>query len=379
MSRLAATLAGFFRPSREFSSITGQVAYAAANLRRTFRVHLPLYILTIGYVAASLLLLSWYGQRFDPRACYLFLRLVAIVAIFWLLTLATWDVVQLWRSGAPTGLTNLLLERMIRRLLKGDRLGNSFHALMILPTMIVAFTAVKQIIPLIQPFSWDQTLARWDQIIGFGHMPWQILQVVLGHPAITVALNFVYDAWFLLMFAFLIGFGFSARSNVLRLQFLIAFCCAWIFPGTLCAIAFSSAGPCYYAYLYHGISPYSAQMSYLHGIGANFVWSLAIQDDLWRSYKTGVGAFNGISAMPSLHVVVAVLLALAGSRINRKLGVALWILAGLIVLGSVHLAWHYAVDGLAGVLLALVCWWAGGYAARNWCGLPAEERSIEPR
>lgn len=291
------------------------------------------------------------------------------MVMLWLLALAAWDVIQLWRGGAPSGLANLLLARVAGRLFKGDRSGNSFHALMILPLMIVVFTADKQIIPWIQPFSWDPTFVRWDQMLGFGRMPWQILQPALGHPAITVALNFAYDTWFLLMFGFLIGFGFSARSSILRLQFLIALCLAWIIPGTLCAMAFSSAGPCYYAYLYPGPSPFAGQMSYLHGIGANLIWSLTVQDNLWRSYTTSMGAINGISAMPSMHVVVAVLLALAGNRFNRKFGVALWIFAASIVLGSVHLMWHYAVDAIAGIFLALCCWWIGGYGARNWCGL----------
>jgi hypothetical protein len=365
---LAATLAGFLRPASERPFIAQRLANAIARIRRTFRAHLPLYVLTAGYIAASLLLLSRYGGQFDPRTSSLFLQSVAFAALFWLLTLAMWDLVQLWRSGAPRGLANLLLERMVRRLLKGDRLGNSFHTLMTVPPMIVAFTAVKQIIPLIQPFSWDRIFARWDQIIGFGRMPWEILQPMLGYPAITVAINFAYDSWFLLMFAFLIGFGFSARSSALRFQFLIAFCCAWIVPGTLCAIAFSSAGPCYYSHLYPGPSPFSAQMAYLYGIGADLIWSLTVQEGLWHSYIAGAGALNGISAMPSMHVVVAVLLASAGNHINRKLGAALWTFTVVIMLGAVHLMWHYAVDVIAGAWLGLCCWWIGGYGVRHWCG-----------
>ena len=32
----------------------------------------------------------------------------------------------------------------------------------------------------------------------------------------------------------------------------------------------------------------------------------------------------------------------------------------MVLLGSVLLAWHYAVDGYAGAMIALACWWLAG-------------------
>jgi hypothetical protein len=60
--------------------------------------------------------------------------------------------------------------------------------------------------------------------------------------------------------------------------------------------------------------------------------------------------------MPSLHVASAVLLALACGRLNRRLATAMWANAALIWLGSVHLAWHYAIDGVLGGAIALAAW-----------------------
>jgi hypothetical protein len=37
----------------------------------------------------------------------------------------------------------------------------------------------------------------------------------------------------------------------------------------------------------------------------------------------------------------------------------------VILVGSVHLAWHYAVDGLAGILLAAIFWAAAGTIANR--------------
>jgi len=75
--------------------------------------------------------------------------------------------------------------------------------------------------------------------------------------------------------------------------------------------------------------------------------------------------------MPSLHVAIAVLQALLGWRLSRKLGLILTGYAVIVLLGSVHLAWHYAVDGYLSILLALIVWKASGWAmglrpARSW-------------
>ena len=47
----------------------------------------------------------------------------------------------------------------------------------------------------------------------------------------------------------------------------------------------------------------------------------------------------------------------------------------LIFLGSIHLGWHYAIDGYFGAALAVVCWWLTGRLIdwhRQKIALPAE-------
>ena len=58
------------------------------------------------------------------------------------------------------------------------------------------------------------------------------------------------------------------------------------------------------------------------------------------------------------------LFALLGWRLHRAAGIGLTIFAALILVGSVHLAWHYAVDSYAGVLIGLLSWWIAGHLAR---------------
>jgi membrane-associated phospholipid phosphatase len=92
-----------------------------------------------------------------------------------------------------------------------------------------------------------------------------------------------------------------------------------------------------------------------------------VQDTLWQSYTQG-GLVAGISAMPSMHNATALLLALVGARIDWRLGILLWIHCALIFIGSIHLAWHYAVDNYVGWAIALACWWLARPVARWWEG-----------
>lgn len=306
-----------------------------------------------------------------------FLKFVGQLTLLWLGFLVSRDLFVLWRSGAPDSPARLLLERMSERFLSGDRPGNVFHTLVTLPPMMIAFTVVKDNIAVIHPFDWDKTFVHWDLVLGGGSAPWEILQPLLGHPAITVMLNFTYHLWFFLMFGVLMWQAFSARSDSLRMQFLLAFCFAWFFVGSALALIFSSAGPCFYDRLFPDHPLYAAQMAYLNGIGPDWIWSLAVQNDLWNSYATGSGEISGISAMPSMHVTVATLLALLGWRKSAVLGAVFSVFAGMILLASVHLAWHYAVDGLAGAGLAVLCWGAAGWIARRVHSTASEQQRPE--
>ena len=71
--------------------------------------------------------------------------------------------------------------------------------------------------------------------------------------------------------------------------------------------------------------------------------------------------YVGISAMPSIHVGAAVLFAILGWRTNWILGFGFTVYALLIQFGSVHLGWHYAIDGYFSAILAFVLWKGSGW------------------
>jgi len=352
------------------ASLADLRAHCLASIRRTFPAHIPLYICAIVFVSATFAIMAAFHLPMDVSTSLTFLDYIGEFLLLAIPVAAFVRLAILFREGADEPLARLG-QWLSGGLVAGERPGNTFHSVVTFTPLMISFAGLKDQIPHIVPFSWDKTFTHWDRLLGLGALPWQRLQPVVGHPAITTALNFNYDLWFIVMFVCLFWQAFSAKGGLLRQQFLIAFAFAWFIGGNVLAVVFSSAGPCFYGHIFHH-DPYAAQMAYLRATSLHWpVWSVQVQDTLWQSYVTGAGAVSGISAMPSMHVMSSVVMALLAMRISRWLAAIVWIFAGLIVIGSVALGWHYAVDSIAGAGLALVFWHLAGAVARATLKLSA--------
>lgn len=261
----------------------------------------------------------------------------------------------------------------------GYRLGSLAVISAAMLLLLRTYSSWKPLISIVVPFgAVDEGLMRLDAAVHFGHHPWAILQPLMGHPIATLAIDLLYALWLPVNFVVLLwqAAGGPARD---RTRFLLTYALIWIVVGTLMATPLSSAGPCYYSRVAGGPDPYAGLMAYLGSLHAGpGLIALQIQENLW-TYYTGraVLPLNGISAMPSMHVAGAVLFALAGWRASRALGLVLTGYALVILVGSVHLAWHYAVDGYVAAGVTAVLWWATGRYLR-WRGGP-ETRAVPSR
>lgn len=253
--------------------------------------------------------------------------------------------------------------------LRPERLVPFLVACLLMPPFMSVFVAFKTSIPDLVPFTWDARFMEWDRILHLGRHPWEILQPWLGRPALTRMLDYTYYTWFPVVWLTMLWqlWHGSAFSNYRR-QFLLAFALSWILLGTVMATGLSSVGPVYYEAVMGDPEPFAPLMSYIRSVdAAEPLTAVMAQNLLWQSYvDPSVAQVEGISAMPSMHVAMVTLLVLVGFRVNRWVGTTYLLYALLILLGSVSLGWHYAIDGYAAAIGAIAIWWASGRFVGWW-------------
>jgi hypothetical protein len=247
-----------------------------------------------------------------------------------------------------------------------DRMAAGLPVFVALVTFMYVFTMVKAYITVLAPFTWDAQFDSWDRALHFGYRPWELLQPVFGYWPVTFLVNLNYNMWFVVMNVFWAYYAFVAGPGVERNRFFLSYMIIWIVGGGILAVLFSSAGPCYFGELGISPDPYAPLMAYLNEANTHLpIWALNTQDMLW-SFRAEGSAFGGISAMPSMHNATALLFILASAQRPLWVRRVLTVHAALIFLGSIHLGWHYAIDGYVAWIVAFAVWKAMGPVSRWW-------------
>lgn len=235
--------------------------------------------------------------------------------------------------------------------------------------LMIFFTPFKVMIGHIQGFPFDAALAKLDRLIFLGNDPWVLTHALFGSPAATFVLHMAYNMWFVMMWLSIIYFMMRPELVRLRARYITSFLLTWMLVGSLGAYFLASAGPCFYERAF-GDPHFQPLMDRLHALDAQLkaiypafgVHGLRLQDLLWNGFTSKRELFGGgISAMPSMHVSIAVLMALAARHLNRRLGRIMTGFAAAIWIGSVHFGWHYATDGLVALGMTLAIWKCSGW------------------
>jgi hypothetical protein len=289
----------------------------------------------------------------NPLSFKLMLFAVALPLLLW----AVVQPVKLALQGSRTPLRDL---RAIY-LANAPLLLNAALVLFLFILNANSVAVFKTAIPETVPFYADTIFARMDRML-FLTDPWKITHQ-LG-PNFTLFLDRLYASWFV---AFCAAIVCMALSKDPRKQFigLLTFTLSWIVLGQLGATLLSSAGPILVGGLL-GDPQFDGLVASLKQEPSLFV--LAIREHLLTA---DIGIGSGISAMPSMHVAMAVFWTLLARLYFPRLWWPVAIYAFLTWIASFHLGWHYAVDGLVSFIGVLAIWRLSVRAADALFGEPA--------
>jgi hypothetical protein len=310
------------------------------------------------YVLLGLVLASTHGFTIDFELLLdvsVDAYFLAILAAFLMLSLAFTGLRARWTEPDRTPFGPAWRARVRREHLTAQRAWDFVRAFAMLKLMLVVYSALKQSIPRMNPVLYDEQLLEAELLLHLGWNPMTWLAETFQGTAFVWFMDRLYVTWYLVKAPVLAVFILT-RDRALHARFFSAYFLVWILGG-LSAVLLPSLGPVY-------LHPeWFAELE--------MPIARLLQGELWSHYEQLLAApeqyqvmiYQGIAAFPSVHVAAVALFTIFLHRVHPALGWMMGGYAALILVGSVLLGWHYAIDGWFGILLAWALAWLVG---RRW-------------
>jgi len=335
----------------------GRLPHWQVSVRAALREHLPF----LGGIAAYWLIALMAGVS----AVAVPTRALALAVLVWLALVAVHLLVTVLERPGRTPIQPWVnLSAWLRRRARDP--GEALRILLAvcgIGFLMLTFGEFKPLLPDLGTYRWDGLFATLDHALHGGVDPWVLTRAIPGGQTVSALLDHTYLLWYPALAVGHLAAILFARP-VVRMQYLLSVLLMWSVAGTGLAILFASGGPVYF----HALTGEPGTFAPLiDDLLRSHLAAPVLQAQLWDLHVAGNPvAFSGISAMPSVHVGIAALIAFLALRLHPVLGIvgeAYWL---LIMVGSVHLGWHYAVDGYFATLFAAGSWWVTGRLARWW-------------
>jgi PAP2 superfamily len=232
----------------------------------------------------------------------------------------------------------------------------------------MAYRNLKAIVPLLRPDDiFDRELSNLDRSLFAGHDPADLLHSLLGVGIPTHILSTGYAAFIVflpLSLAVALVFSRDIRAG---LFYATALSVNWVL-GAASYFLIPSLGPIYYEPQAFSQLPHSE---------VTRLQDMLLDQRVEFLLHPTTATPQSIAAFASLHISMSLTAALAAHLLGlgRRLKIGLWAWFTLTTLATVYLGWHYVLDDLGGVLIAV----GALGTARLLTGIDLRSARVTPR
>ena len=210
----------------------------------------------------------------------------------------------------------------------------------------LAYRNLKSVVPLIRPDElYDAQLADVDRVMFLGNDPAALLHGLFGTGASAHVISALYIAFIVFLPLSLgVALVFAERLKA-SLFYAAALGANWII-GAATYFMLPALGPIYFYPQWFSDLPYT-ETTYLQ--------DLLMSDRVAFLADPATGTPQAIAAFVSLHISISLTALLAAYLfdVGRRLKQGLWIWLGITTIATVYLGWHYFIDDIAGLLVAV--------------------------
>jgi hypothetical protein len=218
---------------------------------------------------------------------------------------------------------------------------------------ILTYGWIKLVVPIYHPRLFDQELWNVDQSMLLGASPNLLALDLFANRWVFLTIDTCYAYVFFTSFVVLLGYFLSEPSRRIRVAFSNGNTVLWI-AGAWLYLLVPSLGPAFrFPEIWFVYSQWLPRTQYFQAmLMRNYQNVLRMMS----GQRADVQLILGIAAFPSLHVAFQTFAFLWMRRLWRSGEVLFGIFAVIILVGSVITGWHYLIDGLAGIVLAVCCY-----------------------
>ncbi len=220
--------------------------------------------------------------------------------------------------------------------------------LIVVPIVYLIYSQVQVYIPVINPHDYDTILKNWDFAL-FGVNPTEWIYRI-SHPIITEYLQICY--YFFFWMPLVLGIELHRRKDSENFNELIRLVMFSFYLSYICYFAMPAIGPRFSVHDFASISNELPGLLFTESI-RNFVNQGGGITDPNLAAVLQVNR----DCMPSGHTWITLVTIILSFRYNSKFRYALLVVGSSLIFSTIYLRYHYVVDVLAGISLALFSLW----------------------